>query len=506
MSVPDSIIHTCVRICLVTTAQPGRARAAVDALAAAVAAVVLLAAEGELAALEGEELLEATSSLHVAADSIRAAAVAATTVVDERDAARRTGCTSTAHWLTRSAGMSTGGASATVATGRALDDFPSTRAAWLAGQVSEASVREITQGVSRAVRGLPSDRAEGERARYEEELLHVARTRTPLEVRRAAARQRDPEGAAAAAEAARESQHLTFSPIADGVEVRGFLANEPAAALLTALDRIVDDLHRSGTLAAEEYTALSSGQSARRRMTRAALHARALGTLAESVLASGALGSRHGQRPHLTYTIHHDDLISGRGGEVLLPGIGPVAVPTATLDRILCDAEVHPVLTRPGDSRPSQAGVLPVQLVDAFAETGPPVWPEVGSRPDELDVDDTLETFGRRLTGERGRHVLDHGRTFRTAPPDLRRALEVRDGGCVMPGCHADPSRCEAHHVGFWRHGGTTSLRDMALVCLPHHHDLHEDGWNLYADAGKDPGDPDGGILVPPAPRLVAGW
>ena len=74
---------------LVTTAQPGRARAAVDALAAAVAAVVLLAAEGELAALEGEELLEATSSLHVAADSIRAAAVAATTVVDERDAARR---------------------------------------------------------------------------------------------------------------------------------------------------------------------------------------------------------------------------------------------------------------------------------------------------------------------------------------------------------------------------------------------------------------------------------
>jgi hypothetical protein len=115
--------------------------------------------------------------------------------------------------------------------------------------------------------------------------------------------------------------------------------------------------------------------------------------------------------------------------------------------------------------------------------------------------DDVPESWGRRLSGERGRHVLDLGRTFRTAPPDLRRALEIRDGGCVVAGCTADLSRCQAHHVVYWRHGGTTSLRDMALVCRPHHHDIHEGGWLLAPRPGTHPGHPDRWTLDPPPPR-----
>jgi len=69
--------------------------------------------------------------------------------------------------------------------------------------------------------------------------------------------------------------------------------------------------------------------------------------------------------------------------------------------------------------------------------------------------DDTLESWGRRLSGERGRHVLDLGRTF---PPPRRPTCVARSrsatAACVAPGCHADPSRCEAHHVVHWRHGG----------------------------------------------------
>jgi hypothetical protein len=478
---------------------------AVEALVEAAATVSALVAEGMLPWLTVEELLGTTRALHAVGDSVRAAAVAATAVVEERDAARAVGCTSTTHWLTREAGLSTGGAGATVGTGRALVDYPATRAAWLAGEVSEASVREITTGIARVVRGLPDEHAARERARCEGILLHVARTRTPVDVRRAAARLRievDPAAAAAAAEAARDAEHLSFTVVPDGVEVRGFLATETAAAVLTSLDRIVDDLHRSGTLAWEERVALDSGQPARRRATRAALHARALGILAGTVLEAGALGSRHGQRPHVTYTVHHDDVVADRGGQVLLPGLGPVPVPTATIERILCDAEVHPVLTRRADEAGGLRPLLPPQLRASFGPA-PPGEDDSGPPPDEYYDDDTLEAFGRRLTGERGRHVLDHGRTFRTAPPDLRRALEVRDGGCVMPGCHADPSRCEAHHVVYWRHGGTTSLRDMALVCPAHHHDLHEGGWMLYADAAKDAGEPDRWIVVPPAPHLA---
>ena len=489
-----------------------RVAAAVRALTEAVAALQGLAGRDGVLPVAGHDVLELTSALHAAADGVRALAVSATMVVDELDAARSVGCVSTSQWLQREARMSRGGAGATVAIGRSVLDYPATRAAWLAGEVSEASVREITSGVGRATRALPPERVTVERARCEQVLLHVARSSTPAHVRRAAGRLRvevDPDGAAQAQEAAIDAQFLRFTPVPDGVEVHGFLATEVAAGVLTALDRVIDDYHRTGTLAAEERAALDSGQPGRRRASREHLNARALADLVCTALGEGRLGVGRGQRPHVTYTMHHDELGAGLGGEVLLPGFGSVAVPTASLERVLCDAEVHPVLTR-RDTRESGGaprpvlGIVPVsgapppgRLLDAFAG-------EVDPHPDDVNVlldDDTLESWGRRLSGERGRHVLDLGRTFRTAPPDLRRALEVRDGGCVAPGCHADPSRCEAHHVVHWRHGGTTSLRNMALVCLPHHHDIHEGGSTLTSRPGSDPGDPDRWILTPPAPR-----
>jgi len=486
--------------------------AAVRALTEAVVALQGLAARDGVLPVAGHDVLEVTAALHAAADGVRALAVSATTVVDELDAARSVGCVSTAQWLQREAGMSRGGAGATVGTGRTLVDYPATRAAWLGGEVSEAAVREITTGVGRATRALPPERATVERARCEQVLLHVARSRTPAHVRRAAGKLRvevDPEGAAQAQEAALDAQFLRFTPVPDGVEVHGFLATEVAAGVLTALDRVIDDYHRTGTLAAEQRAALDSGQPARRRASREQLNARALTDLVATALGEGRLGVGRGQRPHVTYTMHHDELGAGLGGEVLLPGFGRVAVPTATLERVLCDAEVHPVLTR-RDTRPSGVPPRPVlgivpengapppgQLLDAFAGA-------VDPHPDDVDTlldDDTLESWGRRLAGERGRHVLDLGRTFRTAPPDLRRALEIRDGGCVAPGCHVDPSRCEAHHVVYWRHGGTTSLRGMALVCLSHHHDIHEGGWTLAPRPGSEPGDPGRWIRTPPPPR-----
>ncbi len=69
--------------------------------------------------------------------------------------------------------------------------------------------------------------------------------------------------------------------------------------------------------------------------------------------------------------------------------------------------------------------------------------------------------------------ILDIGRTHRLVTPAIRRALSIRDGGCVFPGCDAPDSRCDAHHVQPWQAGGKTCLTNLVLLC-PHHHQLVE--------------------------------
>ncbi|MGY1643522.1 DUF222 domain-containing protein [Geodermatophilus sp. SYSU D00703] len=68
---------------------------------------------------------------------------------------------------------------------------------------------------------------------------------------------------------------------------------------------------------------------------------------------------------------------------------------------------------------------------------------------------------------------LDHGRTLRLVPPHLRRAVEVRDGGCVFAGCGAPTWWCDVHHLLEWIHGGETSLENSALLCERHHTKVH---------------------------------
>ena len=68
---------------------------------------------------------------------------------------------------------------------------------------------------------------------------------------------------------------------------------------------------------------------------------------------------------------------------------------------------------------------------------------------------------------------LDVGRTQRLVPPHLRRALEVRDRGCVFTGCTAPTWWCDAHHLLEWALGGETSLDNSALLCERHHTKVH---------------------------------
>ena len=75
---------------------------------------------------------------------------------------------------------------------------------------------------------------------------------------------------------------------------------------------------------------------------------------------------------------------------------------------------------------------------------------------------------------------LDVGRAHRFATPTQRRALAVRDGGCVFPGCDAPVGWCDAHHVTEWdTDHGRTDLANLALLCRHHHGITHRTGWTM---------------------------
>ena len=62
----------------------------------------------------------------------------------------------------------------------------------------------------------------------------------------------------------------------------------------------------------------------------------------------------------------------------------------------------------------------------------------------------------------------------------MRRALDIRDGGCVFPGCDAPAGWCDAHHVvEYDADDGETVIDNLALLCRHHHGIIHRTGWSM---------------------------
>ena len=74
------------------------------------------------------------------------------------------------------------------------------------------------------------------------------------------------------------------------------------------------------------------------------------------------------------------------------------------------------------------------------------------------------------------------GLAVRLATPGQRRALAIRDGGCVFPGCDRPPGWCDAHHVQLYEQLGPTDLFNLALLCRYHHGITHRRGWAMEPD------------------------
>jgi hypothetical protein len=81
--------------------------------------------------------------------------------------------------------------------------------------------------------------------------------------------------------------------------------------------------------------------------------------------------------------------------------------------------------------------------------------------------------------------VIGMGRITRVPPPWLLRQVRYRDGGCRFPGC-GTKAFTQAHHIVFWRDGGSTDLDNLATLCSWHHKLVHEYGWWIKGSAQGD--------------------
>ncbi len=196
----------------------------------------------------------------------------------------------------------------------------------------------------------------------------------------------------------------------------------------------------------------------------------------------------------LTIVKHADGSVSLRGH---LDAVGGEKFQTAV--------EAHVQADRPaGDerTRAQRQGDALVQIADNALAIGQvpvlrTVKPHVAVR---IDLDDLADPatgagvattgFGATISAARARWLacdgrisrvvfgpdgvpLDVGREQRLVSGHLRRAVELRDGGCVFTGCDAPNPWCDVHHLVQWIDGGETSLENSALLCERHHTQVH---------------------------------
>jgi hypothetical protein len=319
---------------------------------------------------------------------------------DQAHGALADGGVSTVSWLRAHCGMTVKAAAYRVHLARTLGELPATLDSARAGRASFSNVTMIAHlaedvGVERVVP-------------LESILVGAAETLDPGAVRtltQATRLRLDPDGVLADDNHAHERRWFECDQTYGGVFVlRGELDAEAGALVKTAIDALSHGMSRGET---------RSGSQRR---------ADALVDLAATQLRCGDHRDVHGQRPHLTVTVHADTLRADtrQAGADAQPaelrGVGPIHPETAR--RIACDA-VRTVVT-----------------------IAPP-------------ADDSVAMAGTRVM------PLSVGRATRTIPAHIRTALHLRDQGCRFPGCDRPPAWTDGHHIIHWSDGGPTELENL---------------------------------------------
>ncbi|MGB3411393.1 MAG: HNH endonuclease signature motif containing protein, partial [Microthrixaceae bacterium] len=199
---------------------------------------------------------------------------------------------------------------------------------------------------------------------------------------------------------------------------------------------------------------------------RATLRALALTEICRRATAK-PVGSTTPGRPEVSLSVGPDNFGHGvtRWGDTVTIS-DSVLFCVADLVTILTDTHGNPKRMGPGFPFPT-----PPQPTGGFGVSG-----------DQYAR--LLEEFEAALPAswEHTKWQLERGRQIRYATPEQRRALASRDGGCVFPGCDMPHAWTDAHHVTWWRNGGTTDIDQLISLCRRHHGVAHTTGWNVTLD------------------------
>lgn len=398
------------------------------------------------------QLVEASRQVAARAEALAGVLLAEADRAGSSDAARGTPLTS---WLALSGATSSKDAKAAVFSARDLGADPTIRDAALAGRVQVKQAR----GIVKALDALPTELTD-EQKQEAAALLVDRAVDTPADrlaglapavlAEVAPELVPDPDDGLAALDARKRRAHArrSLSFVADGdgsVLIRGSLPELSAAPLIKLIDAYVESDRRAGRdRALDRRDPLAELRSPDQR------RADALLALVAAHHAAETAPRVAGDRPRVVVTMREADLRDRAEQAGLLTSDHQISA--GDLRRLCCDADLTPVV--------------------------------LGTESEILDV----------------------GRTQRLVTQAVRRALSVRDGGCVFPGCGTADVRCDAHHIVPWWAGGSTSLANLVLLC-PHHHGLVEpprfwsgappDRWQVRLDGSGRP------EVIPPA-RLTA--
>ncbi len=267
---------------------------------------------------------------------------------------------------------------------------------------------------------------------------------------------------------AHEARSLSFAVTGDSVIVSGSLPRVEGEVVMAAIDSFAERLRSE----ADQVPA-------------AARRADALVGLVNAAHTNGSLPTRGGLPVSLNVTME----TTAAGDVVWTTGRGHTL--TVAEQRFAgCDAEVTPVavaaracvaaLSRTdsveaGDAAEEVAASVPgAASRGAAAAVGHPV-PAASCPP--LGPAGRIAALASTLLGSRV--PLAMGRTARTASASQRRALAVRDRGCVVPGCAVPADACQTHHVREWAAGGPTDESNLVLLCWAHHRQVDLGMWSI---------------------------
>lgn len=257
---------------------------------------------------------------------------------------------------------------------------------------------------------------------------------------------------------AHQSRSLSFALTPDSVVIAGELPRLEGELVVAAIDAVAERLRST----ADHVPA-------------AARRADALVQLVNDAHSNGSLPSRGGLPVGLTVTLDRTEV----GDPLWTTGRGHVL--TAAESRwAACDTALIPVVV----DRGAACGDLDGLVLGSASPSGP------AARIAAL----AATMFDTQLP-------LAVGRTQRTATPAQRRALAVRDRGCIIPGCAVTAEACQSHHLEEWTAGGGTDVSNMVLLCWSHHRQVDLRLWEIRP--GRATQEPEPG--APPGTRWPAG-